>query len=85
MPRGCPIGEESDGACGMPAGIAASRKVRSWTRLSEYSRAAAPAPQAVWPPTVPYGTALRYWPSTQSFEWVSSRSRANRASRILRS
>jgi hypothetical protein len=37
----------------MPASIAASRSFRSCTRLSKYSRAAAPAPIAVWPPTVP--------------------------------
>ena len=50
VPSRLSTGEYCDGACGMPASIAASRSVRSLTFLSKYRRAAAPAPIAVWPP-----------------------------------
>jgi hypothetical protein len=51
-------------------------------------RAAAWMPTAVWPPTVPYGTLLRYLSRIHSLPWRPgwrfSRSSASLASRILR-
>ena len=48
-----------DGACGSPAIIADSARFRFLACLSKKVTAAASAPIAVRPPTVPYGTELR--------------------------
>ena len=48
-----------DGACGRPAIIADSARLRFFACLSKNVTAAASTPIAVRPPTVPYGTELR--------------------------
>ena len=78
------IGEYADGACGRPASSAASCRSSCLARLLKYTRAAASAPIAVCPPTVPYGVVLRYLVRSHSFECSFSSSSASFASRILR-
>ena len=81
---GARTGEYVVGAWGRPASSAASCSLRSSTDFPKYTREAAWTPTAVWPPSVPNGTVLRYLSRIHALECSFSSSSASLASRILR-